>query len=113
MFNLFQKHQNIDSNEENVNEALIIRSTFESNDDFGNKEELEALYKLEGELEVVLEDSGFDLDGHDIGEGEFTLYIYGNSADKMLEAITDSLSESPFIWFNITLRYGSVTDKDA
>ena len=112
MFGLFNKEKKKGKDAEPVEEqAVILRSTFDSGEDFGTGEEVETLQALEGELSDALEEQGFDCDGYEIGEGEFILYCYGSNADEMLAIIKPRIKKYPFAWYNITLRYGSVDDE--
>ena len=77
------------------------------------KDEIDQVYKLEDKLEETLAQSGYDVDGHEIGDGEFVIYTYGKDANEALSLAKVVLKASPFVWFNITLRYGSVDDKNA
>lgn len=114
MFRLFNKEEMKGSDAEPVDEqAVILRSTFDSGEDFGTEEEVEKLQALEGELSDALEEKGFDCDGYEIGEGEFILYCYGSHADEMLVIIKSCIKQYPFAWYNITLRYGPVDDENA
>lgn len=114
MFGLFNKEKKKGKDAEPVEEqAVILRSTFDSGEDFGTEKEVETLQALEGELSDVLEEKGFDCDGYEIGEGEFILYCYGSHADEMFAIIEPRIKKYPFAWYNITLRYGSVDDEGA
>lgn len=114
MFAIFQKHEstNEDDSINDSPQALIIRSVFESGDDFGSEDELNSLRQLEDNLDRIFADNNYDLDGHEVGDGEIVLYAYGDDVDRMLELAKEPLRESPFIWFNITLRYGAVDDEN-
>lgn len=114
MFGLFNREQSDHKDTEPVDEqAVILRSTFDSNDDFGTEDEVDAVRELESDLSEALEEKGFDCDGYEIGEGEFILYCYGSDADEMLAIIKQYIKDYPFAWYNVTLRYGSVDDEDA
>ncbi|MGO8986024.1 MAG: hypothetical protein ACLQFM_14665 [Terriglobales bacterium] len=66
-------------------EALIVKIPFNAQK-HGANDEVERLYKLEGELIQALEHSHVgEYDGNEIGEGTFTMYAYGPSANKLLE----------------------------
>ena len=114
MFNLFKKQSSQQSPDEEASpQALILRSVFESSDEFGSDKELQAIYALEDKLEEAFVGTGYDVDGHEIGDTEFVIYIYGENADEAFNLSKAVLKNSPFIWFNVTLRYGAVDDKNA
>ena len=55
---------------------------------FGSARELEVLGGLGDDLaEVVAEADVGELDGNDVGEGQYTLYLYGPDADELFDAI--------------------------
>ena len=105
MFNLFKKQiSQQDFEEEDSPQALILRSVFESSDEFGSEEEVQAIYELEDKLEEAFMGTGYDVDGHEIGDTEFVIYIYGEDADEAFNLAKVVLRTSPFVWFNVTLR---------
>lgn len=65
MFAIFQKHEstNEDDSINDSPQALIIRSVFESGDDFGSEDELNSLRQLEDNLDRIFADNNYDLDG--------------------------------------------------
>ena len=55
---------------------------------FGSAWELEVLGGLGDDLrETVAEADVGEFDGHDVGEGQCTLYLYGPDADELFDAI--------------------------
>jgi hypothetical protein len=73
------KVQDAESNEE----ALIVYIRL-SDEKSGDQKEREAIFKLEDELILRIEKSGAgEYDGNEIGEGFFTLYMYGTSAGRL------------------------------
>ncbi len=67
-------------------EALIVYIRL-SDETSGNTNEREELFKVEDQLLSVIESSGAgEYDGNEIGEGFFTLYMYGPSAARLWEA---------------------------
>lgn len=74
----------------------------------GTDEELDGLFALENELSSVVEQQGVgEYDGNDIGQGEFTIYLYGADADKLFLAIQPVLQRSSLTRDGYILkRYG-------
>jgi len=66
-----------------------------SDDKFGTKEERERLFKLEDEITPIVEHLSGEFDGNEIGGGFFMLYVYGTSADELLDAISPILNKFP------------------
>ena len=72
-----------------------------SDDNFGESEEREAVFKLEDELEKKIAAASVgELDGHEFGEGFATFYMYGPDADKLFDAVIDTIRK-------VKLRTGS------
>lgn len=75
-----------------VEQALII--TIPLNGKSGTNEEAERLSKLENELIKAIEQSHVgEYDGNEIGEGTFTMYAYGPSADKLFDVALPILAK--------------------
>lgn len=75
-----------------VEQALIVTIPF--NGRSGTNEEVERLYKLEGELIKAIEHSHVgEYDGNEIGEGTFTMYAYGPSANKLFDVALPILAK--------------------
>ena len=65
-----------------------------SDTESGTPAERERLFALDEQLATRFQSKQpFEYDGHEIGEGYFTLYFYGPSADAILSTIRPSLSE--------------------
>jgi hypothetical protein len=62
----------------------------------GTSEEFQAAQALEGQLEraINLNHVG-DLDGNEVGEGTYVIYMYGPNADALFTAIEPTLRTSP------------------
>jgi ABC-type transport system substrate-binding protein len=71
-------------------QAVIIYLKL-SDDRFGADGETFALYDVEDALEKAVKKAG-ELDGHEIGGGFFTIYVYGPDADAMLRAMVPVLA---------------------
>lgn len=103
---IFKKH------ETNHEEAVIISGKFLSENEHGSDSERLAIHKLETSIEdSLLEDD--ELDGHEIGDGKFYIYIYGIDADKIYKIIQPLLSHLPFHDITVTVRYGPADDPKA
>lgn len=90
-------------------QAVIITLNLKS---IGENEVISLVHELENKIENVIPDDA-ELDGDEFGDGEATIYIYGQSADDIFVTIEDLLKKSVFDSINILLRYGSVTDMNA
>jgi hypothetical protein len=91
-------------------QAVIIEGSFESEETFGTKVERNALFELEDQLESLLQQEGYEFDGHDIGDSGFILYMYGDSADKIHDLVEPLLRQSSFEHYSVAKRYGSAPD---
>lgn len=59
-----------------------------SGSSFGDAWEIEILDGLTDDLAEVVAESGVgEFDGHDVGEGQYTLYLYAPDADELFERI--------------------------
>ena len=59
---------------------------------FGSAWELEVLGGLGDDLRETVAEAGVgEFDGHDVGEGQYTLYLYGPNADELLDTIEPML----------------------
>jgi|ERR1039458_6983564 hypothetical protein len=75
-------------------EALIVYIRL-SDEKSGKPDEREKLFKLEDQLLSAIEKSGAgQYDGNEIGEGFFTLYMYGPSAARLWEAASPIVKAS-------------------
>ncbi|MEU6351010.1 hypothetical protein ABZ896_16995 [Streptomyces sp. NPDC047072] len=104
-----------DSTEDEVQqyeEAVII--TFDLSEERGTEEEVKQAHELSDELnKLIAEKSAGEYDGDEFGGHECTLYMYGPSADALLEAINPALEKSTFKPIRVLRRYGSVDDAAA
>lgn len=63
-----------------------------SNDEFGEFEERESVFRLEDEIEPRFQSGAVgEYDGHEFGQGFATLYMYGPDADALFEVIAEIL----------------------
>lgn len=84
-----------------------------SSDQFGTEAEREALFALEDEIIAALGNLG-EFDGNEFGGGECVFYIYGDNADRMLDAILPVLKASPASRGGyVVKRYGDAGDRGA
>ena len=85
-----------------------------SDDKFGESEEREAIFKLEDELEKKIASAKVgEYDGHEFGKGFATFYMYGPDADKLFDAVKDSIRKhKPRAGSYIIKRYGKPGDKE-
>ncbi len=93
---------------------MVITHLPLSDDEFGTEEERESVYELEDRLEGAAAAVGGDHDGHEFGGGEAVLYTYGPDADRLLDAVRESLhgfSVRPGAF--ALKRYGRADDPDA
>jgi hypothetical protein len=65
-----------------------------SDDQFGHEAEREAIFELENDIAEAIEGCGGEFDGNEFGGGECTLYMYGENADNMFNAIQPVLKAS-------------------
>jgi hypothetical protein len=93
-------------------QALIITIPF--NGISGSNEEIERLYKLEGELIKAIEHArAGEYDGNEIGDTTFTMYAYGPSADKLFDVALPILVKYPLPKGSRALkRYGKPGAKE-
>jgi hypothetical protein len=74
-----------DQSSNGVEQALIITIPL-TNGKFGSQDEVQRLFKLEDELIKAIEHSHVgEYDGNEIGEGIFTMFAYGPSANKLFD----------------------------
>jgi hypothetical protein len=93
-------------------QALIITIPLHSGKT-GNADELKRLYALEDQLIVAIKESGAgEYDGNEIGEGVFTFYIYGPSAERLFSVIRPVLKKfRPPAGSYLIKRYGKPGSK--
>lgn len=81
--------------------------------DFGSEEERERLLELDDELQELLDGSPYGLwDGHEIGGGEYSIWLYGPSAQRLFDFIRPQLPPLP-PGTKAFLRHGDVEDDSA
>jgi hypothetical protein len=88
-------------------QAVIVHLRL-SGSGFGEKHDLEALFKLEEAIATSIERSSVgEHDGNEVGEGEFVIYCYGPNADALFAAIEPALRSSPLSkGATVLIRYG-------
>jgi hypothetical protein len=76
--------------------------------EFGNSAEREAIFALENQLLAAIQAAGAgEFDGNEFGDGQCTLYMYGNDADRLFGSIEAILRSSPLASRgNAIVRYG-------
>jgi len=66
-------------------QAPIIKIRL-SDDDWGTKEDEDRMFELDDELrDAITKAQVGEYDGHEFGTGNFTVYIYGASAEQLFE----------------------------
>ncbi len=76
---------------------------------------MEGLWNLEDQISGAIEQEGIgEFDGHEVGQGEFVMYTYGPSADRLFGAIAPILKASRYALGGYAIkRYGEAQDSDA
>ncbi|SRR6266568_5972171 len=108
MFDIFRR-----KNREtfSYDQAVILNIPFNNFDNFGTKADRDKVYQLEERIKQVLpEDSG--VDGHEFGDNEGVVYVYGPSANSIWGKIQSILKESEFDHIDVTLQYGLAEDPE-
>lgn len=79
-----------------------------SNSAFGTNEERDRFHALEDVVSIALFESGVgEYDGNEIGSGEFSMFMLGSSADRMLAVALRALSDFPIPAGSFAIkRYG-------
>lgn len=91
----------------------IVRLDIPLLDGFGSKEERDRLFELEDELADLLYTSGEGvLDDNEIGGGEYSIWMYGQSAQRLFDLIRPHLPPMP-PGTKVFLRHGDVDDESA
>ncbi len=97
-----------------VEQALIAHLPL-SDKRFGSEADVSACQALERAHETEIENArAGEMDGNEIGQGECTLFMYGPSADKLLDVVSRRLRSSRLAkrgW--VVKRYGSAEDARA
>lgn len=104
MFGLFKRKDNKISDDFVYDQALIIRVP--QANELGDEGALETIFGFEEEVEKKLP-SKAGVDGHEFGDFEATIYLYGPSADEILtssETIIDKYFSGQGA--EVTLQYG-------
>jgi hypothetical protein len=94
----------VGSNEE---QALIVYIRL-SDEKSGTAEERQKIFKLEDQIIALVEKSeAGEYDGNEIGEGFFTLYMYGTSASKLWDVTLPAIKSYPALPGSYAIkRYG-------
>ena len=95
-------------------EQAVITHLPLSGEDYGTREEREAVHELEERIRAAVEAIGGDHDGDEFGGGEAVLFTYGPNADALLEAIRAGLegfAVKPGAY--AVKRYGSAADPNS
>ncbi len=72
-------------------QALIVEIRLPSGD-MGSNDDREGIFGLEDQLITAIEKSGAgEFDGNEFGGGVATLYMYGPNADRLWEAVSNTL----------------------
>jgi len=94
-------------------QALIITIPLHSGKTGNAEERNKRLYALEDQLIVAIKESGAgEYDGNEIGEGVFTIYIYGPSAERLFSVVRPILKKfRPPAGSYLIKRYGKPGSK--
>jgi hypothetical protein len=95
-------------------QAVIVHLKL-SNDEFGTAEERDAIHTLCNALERVIESTFVgEFDGDEFGEGQCSLYMYGDDADALFAAVEPLLRASRLSRRGYAVkRYGDASDPSA
>lgn len=98
-----------------ADEQSVLVNLKLSDDKFGGDAEVDKCFKLESDLEKIVDDAGVgNLDGNEVGGGEFTLFIYGPKADAIEKVILPKIVEfKARKGSHYVKRYGAVDDDAA
>ncbi len=74
----------------------------------GTREELAKIFELEDLISSFIEEHEVgEYDGNEVGQGEFTMYMYGTDADVLFRSIQPVLQRSPLTHGGYAIkRYG-------
>jgi hypothetical protein len=80
-----------------------------------SKEEKDAIFALEDELEKAITNAQYgELDGDEFGSKEAVIYMYAPDADKLHEIINPVLDFTIFVkGTRVVTRYGDADDENA
>ena len=91
--------------------AVIVHFSL-TGDEYGTKDEREALHRLTDSLEAQIETQrAGEYDGDEFGGGEGVLYCYGPDADRLFAVIESDIRSFPARPAYAILRYGPADDK--
>ncbi|MGI5418392.1 hypothetical protein [Actinomadura luteofluorescens] len=81
-------------------------------DGYGTEPERGAIYALAHQLEEALDAAGDgEVDGHEFGQGNAQIYLYGPDAERLLQAIRPVLRTASLRPNQAVLRFGDVDDE--
>jgi hypothetical protein len=107
--NLFNKIFNKKASNFVYDQGVIINISLDTLQELGSRDIRQNIDKLEAEIAPSIPaQSG--IDGHEYGEGEAVIYVYGPSADRIFDSIKPILEKSGFNHIDITLQYGLPDD---
>lgn len=100
--------QNTSGQDEGHQEQALIVWIRLSDAQSGTKDEREKIFKLEDEVMERIEKSGAGVyDGNEIGEGFFTMYMYGKDASRLWDVALPLLKRfQPPVGSYAIKRYG-------
>ncbi len=89
-------------------QCVMVDGNFNSGEEFGTQHERDEILEIEDEIIKTFKklELHAEYDGHGFGEGTFTLFMYGDSADMIYKEIADILKNTNIGSLEITLRYG-------
>lgn len=87
-------------------QAVIVSCRFASGTELGTPHEQLQVGNIEKKLATVLIENE-ELDGHNIGDGEVTFYLYSKDADSLWGRVSTIFSDIKFGVTKVTLRYGA------
>ncbi len=98
--------------ETDIEQVVILYIAFASGEEFGLKEEQEAIWALEDEIgEKLSEDSV--VDGHGFGYGQAEVFIYGSDAERIWSVVEPIVKKKKYVRAHAILRFGAVDDDTA
>jgi len=99
-------------NDEEVHEQWLTLTIPLSDDEFGTPEENERWQKLQDQLDEALEETTIaEVDGNEIGEGEFMIWMITTDPDKTMEIISP-IVEAANIPESAVFEVRDVSDED-
>lgn len=92
----------------------VVTVSFDITDEMGTDEERERANLLGDTLEIALDKAkAGEYDGNSFSDGECSLYLYGDDADKILRVIRPVLHGFKIKPLLVTVRYGNIQDDTA